>query len=70
MVSLVYFVYTLLDGDKHQESGLLTSYTVQSGALKSSNLQVGYVAHRATPNEIDGNVKEFRMVTTIPFNVF
>jgi hypothetical protein len=31
---------------------------------------VGYVAHRATPNEIDGNVKEFRMVTTIPFNVF
>ncbi|EJM10996.1 outer membrane porin, OprD family [Pseudomonas sp. GM21] len=59
-----------LDGDKHQESGLLTSYTVQSGRLKSSNVQVGYVAHRATPNEIDGNVKEFRMVTTIPFNVF
>ncbi|KQN48803.1 porin [Pseudomonas sp. Leaf48] len=59
-----------LDGEKHQESGLLTSYTVQSGALKSSTFQAGYVAHRATPNEIDGSVKEFRMVTMIPFNVF
>lgn len=58
------------DGDKHQESGLLSSYTLQSGALKNSSLQVGYVAHRATPNEIDGSVKELRIVTTIPFNIF
>ncbi|OPA94234.1 porin [Pseudomonas fluorescens] len=57
------------DGEKHQEYGIGTSYAVQSGALKATTIRGTYVTHRATANQADGNIREFRLVTTIPFNI-
>jgi hypothetical protein len=28
-----------------------------------------YTAHRASENQSDGSINEFRLVTTIPFNI-
>ncbi|MFB3302782.1 OprD family porin [Pseudomonas sp. AMR01] len=57
------------DGEKHQEYGVGSSYAVQSGPLKASTIRATYVTHRATENQADGNLREFRLVTTIPFNI-
>jgi len=57
------------DGEKHQEYGVGTSYAIQSGALKATTIRGTYVTHRASANQADGNLREFRLVTTIPFNI-
>ncbi|KAA8560626.1 Porin D [Pseudomonas extremaustralis] len=57
------------DGEKHQEYGVGTSYAIQSGALKATTIRGTYVTHRASANQADGNIREFRLVTTIPFNI-
>ncbi|WP_439863216.1 OprD family porin [Pseudomonas antarctica] len=57
------------DGEKHQEYGVGSSYAVQSGPLKASTIRATYVTHRASENQADGNLREFRLVTTIPFNI-
>ncbi|MGB3127425.1 MAG: OprD family porin [Pseudomonas sp.] len=57
------------DGEKHQEYGVGSSYAIQSGPLKASTIRATYVTHRATENQADGNLREFRLVTTIPFNI-
>lgn len=57
------------DGEKHQEYGIGTSYAIQSGALKATTIRGTYVTHRASANQADGNIREFRLVTTIPFNI-
>lgn len=57
------------DGEKHQEYGIGTSYALQSGPLKATTIRGTYVTHRASANQADGNLREFRLVTTIPFNI-
>lgn len=58
-----------MDGEHHYEYGIGTSYAVQSGPLKATTIRATYVAHRATKEQADGNLNEFRLVTTIPFNI-
>ena len=59
----------LMDGETHQEYGIGTSYALQSGPLKATTIRGTYVTHRASANQADGNIREFRLVTTIPFNI-
>ncbi|NVZ20048.1 OprD family outer membrane porin [Pseudomonas costantinii] len=59
----------LMNGETHQEYGIGTSYAIQSGALKATTIRGTYVTHRASANQADGNIREFRLVTTIPFNI-
>jgi hypothetical protein len=61
---------TGMDGEKHQEYGFGTSYTMQDGKLKGSSMKASYTTHRATANQADGNIRELRIVTTIPFKFF
>nr|WP_306470177.1 OprD family porin [Pseudomonas sp. efr-133-TYG-103a] len=62
---------TGLDGTvAHYEYGIGTSYTMQSGPLKASTMRATYTTHRANSTaQIDGSINEFRLVTTIPFNI-
>lgn len=57
------------DGESHYEYGVGTTYTVQSGPLKASSVRATYVTHRASKFQSDGNLNEFRLVTSIPFNI-
>ncbi|WP_248748933.1 OprD family outer membrane porin [Pseudomonas sp. MWU15-20650] len=59
----------LMDGETHQEYGVGASYAIQSGSLKATTIRGTYVTHRASENQADGNIREFRLVTTIPFNI-
>lgn len=58
------------DGEHHYESGVGVSYAIQSGALKKSSVRALYTRHRASEFQADGNVSEFRLVTTVPFELF
>ncbi|MGE8099436.1 OprD family porin [Pseudomonas fluorescens] len=58
-----------MDGEHHYEYGIGTSYAVQSGPLKATTIRATYTAHRASENQADGSLNEFRLVTTIPFNI-
>ncbi len=58
-----------MDGETHYEYGIGTSYSVQSGPLKATAIRATYTTHRASENQADGNINEFRLVTTIPFNI-
>ena len=58
-----------MDGEHHYEYGIGTSYAVQSGPLKATTVRATYTAHRASENQSDGSINEFRLVTTIPFNI-
>ena len=58
-----------MDGEKHQEYGIGTSYTLQSGPLKDTSVRATYTTHRASENQVDGSLNELRLVTTIPFNI-
>ncbi|WP_300727034.1 OprD family outer membrane porin [Pseudomonas sp.] len=58
-----------MHGEKHSEYSIGTSYAVQSGPLKDTAIRVTYSTHRASKNQSDGNLNEFRVVTTIPFNL-
>ncbi|VVN69380.1 OprD family porin [Pseudomonas fluorescens] len=57
------------DGEHHYEYGIGTSYAVQSGPLKATAIRATYTTHRASENQGDGSINEFRLVTTIPFNI-
>ncbi|QXH59108.1 OprD family porin [Pseudomonas maumuensis] len=57
------------DGENHYEWGIGTSYAVQSGMLKDTTIRATYTAHRASKAQSDGSLDEFRVVTTIPFNI-
>lgn len=59
----------LMDGETHQEYGVGASYALQSGPLKATTIRGTYVTHRASAQQADGNIREFRLVTTIPFNI-
>ncbi|QBF25310.1 OprD family porin [Pseudomonas tructae] len=58
-----------LDDENHYEWGIGTSYAVQNGTLKDTTIRATYTAHRASKNQGDGSLDEFRVVTTIPFNI-
>lgn len=58
-----------LDGEHHREWSLGASYVVQSGPLEATSIRAYYTAHRASREQIDGNLDEFRIVTTVPFNI-
>jgi len=58
-----------MDGEKHSEYSVGTSYAIQSGPLKATAIRATYTTHRASKNQSDGNINEFRVVTTIPFNI-
>ena len=58
-----------MDGETHYEWGIGTSYAVQSGPLKDTSIRATYTAHRASKAQADGSLDEFRVVTTIPFNI-
>lgn len=59
-----------LQGESHHEYGVGASYTVQGGPLKDTTLRSTYVRHRGTRQQVDGNLNELRLITTIPFNIF
>jgi hypothetical protein len=58
-----------MDGETHDEYGVGTSYTLQSGPLKASTVRATYSVHRASQNQADGSLNELRIVTTVPFNL-
>ena len=58
-----------MDGETHYEYGIGATYAVQSGPLKATTVRGTYTAHRASENQADGSINEFRLVTTIPFNI-
>ena len=58
-----------MDGETHYEYGVGSSYTLQSGPLKASTMRATYTTHRASANQADGSINEFRLVTTIPVNI-
>ncbi|WEK30178.1 MAG: OprD family porin [Candidatus Pseudomonas phytovorans] len=58
-----------LNGETHYEWGIGTSYAVQSGPLKDTSIRATYTTHRASKAQGDGSLDEFRVVTTIPFNI-
>ena len=58
-----------MDGETHYEYGIGAAYAVQSGPLKATAIRATYTAHRASENQADGSINEFRLVTTIPFNI-
>ncbi|WCM52144.1 OprD family porin [Pseudomonas sp. WJP1] len=58
-----------MDGEHHYEYGIGASYAVQSGPLKATTVRATYTAHRASENQLDGSINEFRLVTTVPFNI-
>ncbi|MDH0748347.1 OprD family porin [Pseudomonas sp. GD03842] len=58
-----------MDGETHYEYGVGATYTVQNGPLKASTMRGTYTTHRASEFQADGNINEFRLVTTIPFNI-
>ena len=58
-----------MDGEDHSEYSVGTSYAIQSGPLKATAIRATYTTHRASKNQSDGNINEFRVVTTIPFNI-
>ncbi|WP_213940857.1 OprD family porin [Pseudomonas sp. dw_612] len=58
-----------MDGEHHYEYGIGSSYAVQSGPLKATTIRATYTTHRASENQADGSINEFRLVTTIPFKV-
>ncbi|MBN3864996.1 OprD family porin [Pseudomonas frederiksbergensis] len=60
---------TEMDDEHHYEYGIGASYAVQSGPLKATAIRATYTAHRASENQADGSLNEFRLVTTIPFNI-
>ncbi|WP_347904075.1 OprD family porin [Pseudomonas purpurea] len=57
------------NGESHYEYGIGTAYAVQSGPLKATTIRATYTAHRASKEQSDGSINEFRLVTTIPFNI-
>ena len=57
------------DGEHHYEYGIGATYAVQSGPLKATTIRGTYTAHRASENQADGSINEFRLVTTVPFNI-
>ncbi|KPA88281.1 MULTISPECIES: OprD family porin [Pseudomonas] len=58
-----------MNGEHHYEYGIGASYAVQSGPLKATAIRATYTTHRASENQADGNLNEFRLVTTIPFKI-
>ncbi|MHC8409547.1 OprD family porin [Pseudomonas sp. Hz4] len=58
-----------MDGENHYEYGIGSSYAVQSGPLKATTVRATYTTHRASDNQSDGSINEFRLVTTIPFKI-
>ena len=58
-----------MDGEDHSEYSIGTSYAIQSGPLKATAIRATYTTHRASKFQSDGNINEFRLVTTIPFNI-
>ena len=58
-----------MDGEDHSEYSIGTSYAIQSGPLKATAIRATYTTHRASKFQSDGNINEFRVVTTIPFNI-
>ncbi|MHC8402837.1 OprD family porin [Pseudomonas sp. MDT1-17] len=58
-----------MDGENHYEYGIGSSYAVQSGPLKATTVRATYTTHRASDNQADGSINEFRLVTTIPFKI-
>ncbi|MDP3846330.1 MAG: OprD family outer membrane porin [Pseudomonas sp.] len=57
------------DDEKHQEYGVGSAYEIQNGPLKAATVRATYVEHRGSEFQSDGSIKEFRLVTTVPFNI-
>ena len=58
-----------MDDETHSEYSVGTSYAIQSGPLKATAIRATYTTHRGSKNQADGDINEFRIVTTIPFNI-
>ena len=58
-----------MDDETHSEYSIGTTYAIQSGPLKATAIRATYTTHRASKNQSDGDINEFRLVTTIPFNI-
>lgn len=58
-----------MDGEHHTEWSVGATYAVQSGALKNTTVRATYTAHRASRGQADGSLDEFRLVTTVPFDI-
>lgn len=55
--------------ESHYEVGTFVSYVIQSGDFKGANLLSGYAWHRASENQIEGSVEEFRLIVSVPFKI-
>ena len=58
-----------MDGEHHYEYGIGSTYAIQSGPFQATTVRATYTAHRSSENQGDGSINEFRLVTTIPFNI-
>ncbi|SUD70313.1 outer membrane porin [Pseudomonas putida] len=66
----VYTASLLQDNERHNETGLLGSYTFQSGELKGGSILAGYAWHRASSHQAEGNFDELRVILRMPFSIF
>ncbi|MBF6029790.1 outer membrane porin, OprD family [Pseudomonas sp. P115] len=58
------------DNESHHEIAAFASYVLQSGQLKGANVFGGYVWHRGSGHQLEGNVEEFRLVFNVPIKIF
>ena len=58
------------DGESHYEVGAFLNYVVQSGRLKNLSILTGNAWHRASRNQIEGNLEEFRLIVNLPVKLF
>lgn len=58
------------NGESHYEVGAFLNYVVQSGRMKNLSVLTGNAWHRASRNQIEGNLEEFRLIVNLPVKLF
>ncbi|MGF6391289.1 OprD family outer membrane porin [Pseudomonas plecoglossicida] len=56
--------------ESHYEVGSFLSYAIQTRSFKGAYLSSGYVWHRASEQQIEGNFGEFRLIVGVPVKIF
>ena len=56
--------------ESHYEVGAFVNYVTQSGRLAGASIISGYVWHRASEYQVEGNIEEFRLIVNVPFKIF
>jgi len=53
----------------HNEINLEAKYVVQAGPLKDLSFRARQAWHRGNPDQAEGNINEFRLITEYPLNI-